>query len=759
MSKMKKVLLMCTAYALVAVIAIGGTLAYLTDRDSKVNTFTVGDVAIDLTEEFEQGAELIPGVKIDKNAEITNIGDNDAWVWMTVLLPKELGPYTAPDNLSAANNVVHWNLPKENVENITVQFEETPVSIDPDGDGTANEFYRTSLLYKNILSPDEATGIMLSTVYMDTHIDIAPDGDWYWVKDGNTTKLDWNTETNGLPKLYVSAYAIQADKFADVKSAYDAYNKQWGDNGAEYNSSTAVVRTLEELNAALEKGGNIVLGNDIEITENATSIVIPEDKNVTLKLNGNTLTNPVSGNAAIANYGTLTITGDGAIVNGVSDTKASNTVHNYGTLTINGGNIGTFASSGAAVRNDGTAAINGGNFASRQESNDQYGQGPAAYCLVNNSGTMTINNATVNGPTHGIFAANSGELIVNGGNYTLIGNDGMGCYVAYAYDTAKITLNGGTVYTYEPRHNRVYYAYTGGKNYFNADAVNTGMIVENGIKVYLNAQTVMIDGNDKAAVVAAINSANDGDTVKLTEDTLIAGYNSDYKLIIDKAIVLDLNGKTLTTECGWGGIDAKGGCSIINGTINHTGNTAAIKAFQVEAIENVTINVSQTANKTKGGIVIQDSADNYVGSIKNVTISGATNGIECYKSISTLAIGSMDNVKINATANGIYLNGAGKIGKISNCEISGGNIGINAYLANLWHISLDIENSSITGGTTGIDIWDEAKTNTGSTVTFDYDDNSIFEGSREDIKVTLQEEITCTINGASQTTPCDVRIK
>lgn len=72
MSKMKKVLLMCTAYALVAAIAIGATLAFFTDRDSEVNTFTVGDVKIDLTEEFQQGAELVPGVKIDKNAGITN---------------------------------------------------------------------------------------------------------------------------------------------------------------------------------------------------------------------------------------------------------------------------------------------------------------------------------------------------------------------------------------------------------------------------------------------------------------------------------------------------------------------------------------------------------------------------------------------------------------------------------------------------------------------------------------------------------------
>lgn len=42
MSKMKKVLLMCTAYALVAALATGGTIAYLTSEDSDVNVMTLG---------------------------------------------------------------------------------------------------------------------------------------------------------------------------------------------------------------------------------------------------------------------------------------------------------------------------------------------------------------------------------------------------------------------------------------------------------------------------------------------------------------------------------------------------------------------------------------------------------------------------------------------------------------------------------------------------------------------------------------------
>ena len=232
---------------------------------------------------------------------------------------------------------------------------------------------------------------------------------------------------------------------------------------------------------------------------------------------------------------------------------------------------------------------------------------------------------------------------------------------------------------------------------------------------------VTVAGTDKEAVLAAIEAAQPGDVVALTEDTTIAGYTADKKLIINKNITLDLNGKTLTTECGWGGIDLKDGASIVNGTINHTGNTAAIKAFQVGKIENVVINVTETAGKTKGGIVVQEGAGCYVGSIKNVTINGATNGIETYRcgERTDLAIGSMENVTINAIDTGISL--SAPIGEVKNCTIKGAKIGVNAYLYGPYSVTADFINCVIEGADADIYAHDEAgKTNPGSmTVTYD----------------------------------------
>ena len=73
----KKLTLVVTCIVLVAAMVIGGTLAYFTDTDKATNTFTVGNVKIDLIEQqkgekgleaFMQGKTLVPGKSNDGNA-------------------------------------------------------------------------------------------------------------------------------------------------------------------------------------------------------------------------------------------------------------------------------------------------------------------------------------------------------------------------------------------------------------------------------------------------------------------------------------------------------------------------------------------------------------------------------------------------------------------------------------------------------------------------------------------------------------------
>ena len=235
------------------------------------------------------------------------------------------------------------------------------------------------------------------------------------------------------------------------------------------------------LKEVLEDGGRIYLTQDF-ICKGGESIVIPANVEATIYLQGNDIKNPVSGAPAIINYGELTIYGDGSIENGANDLKGSHTIRNYGTLVINGGNIGTFGTAGAAVVNDGLAIINGGNFASKQVNADK----DSEYVFINNSGTMVINNATVDGKVNGLFAAKAGKIIVCGGFYRIQENSG---YVANSGATAEIIFLGGTVHTNAPKDGKVLYANSNGDK-FDQVAVDTDNITLIDTEIYKDGSRV-----------------------------------------------------------------------------------------------------------------------------------------------------------------------------------------------------------------------------------------------------------------------------
>lgn len=91
--KKKTILVAAIAVMLVAALVVGGTLAYFTDKtEAKQNTFTVGNVKIDLTETAWNANEshtLVPGKFYDKNPTITvKEGSQDAYVFLKLDLNK-----------------------------------------------------------------------------------------------------------------------------------------------------------------------------------------------------------------------------------------------------------------------------------------------------------------------------------------------------------------------------------------------------------------------------------------------------------------------------------------------------------------------------------------------------------------------------------------------------------------------------------------------------------------------------------------------
>lgn len=71
---------------LVLCCAVGGTLAWLSDKtDSVVNTFTVGDINITLTESDNLNLKMVPGNNITKDPKVTvKSGSEACWLFVKV---------------------------------------------------------------------------------------------------------------------------------------------------------------------------------------------------------------------------------------------------------------------------------------------------------------------------------------------------------------------------------------------------------------------------------------------------------------------------------------------------------------------------------------------------------------------------------------------------------------------------------------------------------------------------------------------------
>lgn len=251
--KKRTILTAAIAVLLVAVLVVGGSLAYFTDKDSATNTFTVGNVDITLNEVFNAtNAKLMPGVNINKDVTITNTGDNDAYVWYLWKIPAALDSI---DGTTGTNNAVHVNAlgrTWDNYRTIEVywakgQTEALPIQqcwdhdpevelgliAGPEGylyNETIDEidYHVYAVLYHGVLAVGAETTEAMTNVYMDKSVNKDAGGYYQIMGEGDHVGerqyIDYDF-TKGV-NIIVEAYAIQADGFDDVYAAYAAYQAQ-----------------------------------------------------------------------------------------------------------------------------------------------------------------------------------------------------------------------------------------------------------------------------------------------------------------------------------------------------------------------------------------------------------------------------------------------------------------------------------------------------------------------------------------------------
>ena len=123
--KKKTILVAAIAVMLVAALVVGGTLAYFTDTKTADNTFTMGNVAITLDETnadpnaptgsgrvTENAYTVYPGLTVDKDPTVTNVGANDAWIRAKIVVKASWDQLNQLGLIEAANDATGEKLAK-----------------------------------------------------------------------------------------------------------------------------------------------------------------------------------------------------------------------------------------------------------------------------------------------------------------------------------------------------------------------------------------------------------------------------------------------------------------------------------------------------------------------------------------------------------------------------------------------------------------------------------------------------------------------
>lgn len=250
----KKLLSLCLVLALAAIAIVGGTLAYFTDTDEATNTFTMGNVSIELLEAnlhrenpsglsnpdyaldtaqsdeaietlaqnyqgwlAEAGQNLVPGNSFLKCPYVRNTGSNDAYVRVNVLIPTEwfavLMGGKAPD-CSMFNETAFTRdvAPGGTVTSSAQSMVSEWASGGADAiakyivNYNGNSYYRFDFTYQEALKPGEMT---------------------YW-NAWNKVAIDPLATAEDLPdtipQVVITAEAIQAEGFADAAAAFAAFD-------------------------------------------------------------------------------------------------------------------------------------------------------------------------------------------------------------------------------------------------------------------------------------------------------------------------------------------------------------------------------------------------------------------------------------------------------------------------------------------------------------------------------------------------------
>lgn len=521
----------------------------------------------------------------------------------------------------------------------------------------------------------------------------------------------------------------------------------------------ATYETLADAVAKADNGATIKLLKDAE-----ENITIPAGKTITIDLNGKILTNVNS--HTILNNGTLTITGAGKVDN-ISHGKGA--LYNKGTVFVNGGTFDRSKENGKnsndsgsnswyTIKNVGTMTINDG--ATVQTAGENASLGKFSSLVSNgyfdagdyatNKGIeqpiLTINGGTFCGGLNTIKNDDRAKLTIKGGTFSnyyqaVVQNHNIAeitggtftaasdasavtygiynCGCAADIDIGTLTVSGGTftgatyaVADVSSQNATVTISgghFTGTKAAIIKDSASKATITVTGgtfssdPSAYLAAGYTASKGSDGRYTLVSNHVAQIGDTKYVTLADAVA-VGGDIKLLkdvtltsglkIEKDITLDLNGKTLERKNGYI-FDVYSNMTVKNGTV---------KFSEKPAESGAAIWVNKTAKLTVES---------------NVTVEAPDNCFDIAYDASCTAAEVILRGKL-VGGSGVTMNGNIGAGTSNKLTVDGATIDVTGhgiYQAGCADTNFTINNSVITGGSTGIEVRAGKLTVTNSTIT------------------------------------------
>ena len=482
-------------------------------------------------------------------------------------------------------------------------------------------------------------------------------------------------------------------------------------------NSVAAYATLADAIAAANAGETVKLLADV-----TADVVI--NKNITLDLGGKTLTNTGAGKATISVTGGTVTVKNGTVIGGASYynievTNGSNANLTLEDVTATAGNIGS-----SMIDNWGTMTIKSGTYTGGMNTV----KSEEGSTLVINGGKFELNYAVSNKYngvilSAGITTISGGEFIQNA-TTPRWGNPQVVLAMQVDGYTSKIEITGGT-FTNKKSGSNIFHGVgkatsdnfevSGGtfnKSISDSYCAEGFIPTKNadgtyGVKEGKYVAKVGSTGYETLdEAIAAANKSSNSKTIKLLENLTV-----DHQIVInnvkDKAITLDLGGKTLTSTLDFNGysLRTETKVTIKNGTYKGTGTARGIGAYADFVLDGVTVDVAglvgvacSTGGKTyaiknsvvKAGYAVCNFADNATITISDSTLTGTGNvlyhngsnyGLKLTVTNSTI-IGTSDDCcgvyisgSTSAQANSENQNGAGgyQQATFTKCTISGTN--------------------------------------------------------------------------------------